>query len=91
LAGIDLLPLTPEQQPALVKRTTELVAAEMVDADRPEAHLNLALLDLRRRRLTEAEAEYRTASRLTRILSPPSSTWLISTGRAAGMMRGRNC
>ncbi len=64
LAGTDLLALTPEQQTALVKATAELVAAEMVDADRPEAHLNLGLLDLRRRQLTEAEAEYRTALRL---------------------------
>jgi Tfp pilus assembly protein PilF len=36
----------------------------MVDADRPEAHLNLGLLDLRRRKLTEAEEEHRTALRL---------------------------
>jgi tetratricopeptide (TPR) repeat protein len=64
LAGTDLLTLTPEQQTAFVKATAELVAAEMVDADRPEAHLNLGLLDLRRRQLTEAEAEYRTALRL---------------------------
>ena len=56
LAGTDLLALTPEQQTALVKATAELVAAEMVDADRPEAHLNLGLLDLRRRELPEAES-----------------------------------
>jgi len=48
----------------LVKATAELVAAETVDADRPEAHLNLGLLDLRRQELAEAEAEYRTALRL---------------------------
>jgi Flp pilus assembly protein TadD len=41
-----------------------LVAAELVDAERPEAHLNLGLLDLRRRELPEAEKEYRTALRL---------------------------
>jgi Tfp pilus assembly protein PilF len=64
LAGTDLLALTPAQQTALVKATTELVAAEMVDAERPEAHLNLGLLDMRRRQLAEAEAEYRTALRL---------------------------
>ncbi len=64
LAGTDLLALTPEQQTALVKATAELVAAEMVDADRPEAHLNLGLLDLRRRELPEAEKEYRIALRL---------------------------
>jgi predicted CXXCH cytochrome family protein len=64
LAGTDLLALTPEQQTALVKATAELVDGEMVEADRPEAHLNLGLLDLRRRQLPEAEAEYRTALRL---------------------------
>jgi tetratricopeptide (TPR) repeat protein len=64
LAGTDLLALTPEQQTAFVKATAELVAAEMVDVDRPEAHLNLGLLDLRRRQMPEAEAEYRTALRL---------------------------
>jgi tetratricopeptide (TPR) repeat protein len=64
LAGTDLLALTPEQQTALVRATAELVAAEMVDADRPEAHLNLGLLDLRRRQPIEAEGEYRTALRL---------------------------
>jgi predicted CXXCH cytochrome family protein len=64
LAGTDLLALTPEQQTALVKATAELVAAEMVDADRPDAHLNLGLLDLRRRQPIEAEGEYRTALRL---------------------------
>jgi len=64
LAGTDLLALTPEQQTALVKATAELVAAEMVDADRPETHLNLGLLELRRRELAGAEAEYRTALRL---------------------------
>ena len=36
LAGTDLLALTPQQQNALVKATTELVAAELVDAERPE-------------------------------------------------------
>jgi Tfp pilus assembly protein PilF len=48
----------------LVKATAELLAAEMVDADRPEAHLNLGLLDLRRGDPAAAEKEYRTALRL---------------------------
>ena len=66
LAGTDLLALSPEQQTALVRATAELVAAEMVDADRPEAHLNLGLLDLRRRELSGAEAEYRNDAILLR-------------------------
>ncbi len=64
LAGTDLLALTPEQQTAFAKATAELVVAEMVDADRPEAHLNLGLLDLRRQQFPEAETKYRTALRL---------------------------
>jgi hypothetical protein len=55
LAGTDPLALTPGQQTAFVKAAAELVAAEMVDEERPEAHLNLGLLDMRRRNLTEAE------------------------------------
>jgi hypothetical protein len=38
LAGTDLA-LTPQQQTAFVKATAELIAAESVDAERPEAHL----------------------------------------------------
>jgi tetratricopeptide (TPR) repeat protein len=64
LAGTDLLSLPPELQTAMVGATKELVAAELVDAERPEAHLNLGLLDLWRRELPEAEKEYRTALRL---------------------------
>jgi Flp pilus assembly protein TadD len=63
-AGTDLLSLTPELQTALVSATKELVTAELVDADRPEAHLNLGLVEMRRRQLDEAEREYRTALRL---------------------------
>jgi predicted CXXCH cytochrome family protein len=84
LAGIDLLALTPEQQAAFVKATEELVAAEMVDADRPEAHLNLGLLDLRRRQLAEAEGEYRTALRLDPNFVPALVN-LADLDRARGM------
>jgi Flp pilus assembly protein TadD len=64
LSGVDPQAMTPEQRTAFDKAYQELVAAERVDADRPEAHLNLGLLDLRRGQATEAEAEYRTALRL---------------------------
>jgi len=84
LAGTDLLALTPEQQTAFVKATAELVAAEMVDADRPEAHLNLGLLDLPRRQLTEAEGEYRTALRLDPNFVPALVN-LADLDRARGM------
>ena len=84
LAGTDLLALTPEQQTALVKATAELVAAEMVDADRPEAHLNLGLLDLRRQELPEAEKEYRIALRLDPSFVPALVN-LADLDRARGM------
>ena len=84
LAGTDLLALTPEQQTAFVKATAELVAAEMVDADRPEAHLNVGLLDLRRRELPEAEKEYRTALRLDPNFVPALVN-LADLDRARGM------
>ncbi len=84
LAGTDLLTLTPEQQTAFVKATAELVAAEMVDADRPEAHLNLGLLDLRRRQMPEAEKEYRTALRLDPNFVPALVN-LADLDRARGM------
>jgi predicted CXXCH cytochrome family protein len=84
LAGTDLPTLMPEQQTALVKATAELVAAEKVDADRPEAHLNLGLLDLRRRQLTEAEREYRTALRLDPNFVPALVN-LADLDRARGM------
>ncbi len=64
LAGADPGSLTSGQRAALDIATSELVAAELVDAERPEAHLNLGLLDLRRGRAAEAEAEYQTALRL---------------------------
>jgi tetratricopeptide (TPR) repeat protein len=84
LAGTDLLALTPEQQTALIKATAELVGAETVDADRPEAHLNLGLLELRRRQPAEAEGEYRTALRLDPNFVPALVN-LADLDRARGM------
>lgn len=64
LAGTDLLALTPQQPTAFVKTTAVLVAAEQVDTDRSEAHLNLGLLEMRRGDRSKANTEYRTALRL---------------------------
>jgi predicted CXXCH cytochrome family protein len=84
LAGTDLLALTPQQQTAFVKATTEVGNAELVDAERPEAHLNLGLLDLRRRELPEAEKEYGTALRLDPNFVPALVN-LADLDRARGM------
>jgi Flp pilus assembly protein TadD len=64
IAGIDPQTMTPDQRAAFASAYQELISAEMIDADRPEAHLNLGLLKTRRQQLSEAEAEYRTALRL---------------------------
>ena len=64
IAGIDPQTMTPEQRGAFSSAYQELVSAELIDADRPETHLNLGLLKTRRQQLSEAEAEYRTALRL---------------------------
>jgi Flp pilus assembly protein TadD len=84
LAGTDLLSLPPELQAALVSATKELVAAELVDADRPEAHLNLGLLETRRRQPAEAEREYRTALRLDPAFVPALVN-LADLDRARGL------
>jgi predicted CXXCH cytochrome family protein len=84
LAGTDLLSLPPELQTALVNATKELVVAELVDAERPEAHLNLGLLDTRRREPDEAKAEYRTALRLDPAFVPALVN-LADLDRARGL------
>jgi Flp pilus assembly protein TadD len=47
-----------------------LFDAEMVDADRPEAHLNLGLMETKLRHPSEAESQYRTALRLDQSFTP---------------------
>lgn len=64
LAGIDQGELTEAQQRDLALASLELVEAELVDADRPESHLNLGLFESRNGRLSEADQRYRTALRL---------------------------
>jgi Tfp pilus assembly protein PilF len=64
LAGIAPQTMTPAQRAAFAVAYQELIAGEMVDADRPEAHLNLGLIKARHHQVNEAEAEYRTALRL---------------------------
>lgn len=84
LAGVDPQTMTPDQRKALASGIQELVAAEMIEADRPEAHLNLGLLDIRLRQPTEAEAEYRTALRLGPAFVPAMVN-IADLDRARGM------
>ncbi len=61
LAGGPRDRLTPPQQAALDRGLAEYIAAEQFNADRPESHVNLALLYAAQRRVPEAEAALRTA------------------------------
>ncbi len=64
LASVPAEKLTDEQKKALDDAAAEYVAAELVNAERPGAHLNLGVFYSERRQLQEAEAAYRTALRL---------------------------
>ncbi len=64
LAGLDQRDLDAERQKDFAAAYLELVAAEIIDADRPEAHLNLGLLEARQGRPEDARAHYETALRL---------------------------
>ena len=70
LAGADPQGLLPESRAALDRAVAELDSAELVDADRPETHLNLGLLHLRRQQPDAAEDAYRTALRLDPVFVP---------------------
>jgi Flp pilus assembly protein TadD len=70
LAGVDQRSMTTEQQSAFAAAYLELFDAEMIDADRPEAHLNLGLLETKLRHPSEAENHYRTALRLDQNFTP---------------------
>jgi Tfp pilus assembly protein PilF len=61
LADVPRQSLTAEQQADLDRGLAELIASEMVDAERPEAHVNLANLYVRLGRPADAEAELRNA------------------------------
>ena len=84
LAGIVSQTMTPEQRSAFAAAYQELVAGEMIDADRPETHLNLGLVKMRRKQLNEAEAEYRTALRLDPKFVPAMAN-LADLDRERGM------
>ncbi|MDR3534346.1 MAG: tetratricopeptide repeat protein [Rhodopila sp.] len=84
LSGVPAQVMSPELRSAFAAAYAELVAAESTDEDRPEAHLNLGLLDTRRAQPADAEAEYRTALRLDPNFVPALAN-LADLDRMGGM------
>ncbi|HEY4962372.1 MAG TPA: tetratricopeptide repeat protein [Terriglobales bacterium] len=64
LAGTPAEQLQDAQKTALDHAIAELIASEMASAERPESHMNLALLYAQMGRPNEAESELQTALRL---------------------------
>jgi Flp pilus assembly protein TadD len=64
LAGTQLDLLQEAQRTALDQAISELITSEMASAERPESHVNLALLYVQMGRTSDAEAQLQTALRL---------------------------
>jgi predicted CXXCH cytochrome family protein len=67
LAPVPRTDLTVAQQTALNRATVEYIDAQLANAERPEAHVNLGTLYRELGRLSDAEDSYRTALRLAPI------------------------
>lgn len=70
LAGLPADDLPADVSAAFSRATDEYVAAQELNADRPEAHLNLGLLYARQNQLDKADAELRTAISLDPSFAP---------------------
>ncbi|MFB3092742.1 MAG: tetratricopeptide repeat protein, partial [Dehalococcoidia bacterium] len=64
LAPVSSKVLRPPQQAALNEAMAEYIEAQLVNAERPSAHLNLGILYAERSQFERAEAAYRMALRL---------------------------
>jgi len=64
LSQLDLELLPPDSVPDLQRGIDEYVAAQLVNAERPEAHINIGNIRLNQRRFDDAEASYLAAIRL---------------------------
>jgi len=65
LASVPAALWAPDQRRVFEQAVAEYRAAQAVNADRPESHLNLGGLDLELGQAAEAGAEYRTALQLS--------------------------
>ena len=70
LAQLPRERLSPEEGNRLVRAIEDYVAAQQVNADRPEHRVNLGSLHLRQQRYAEAEAEFLAAARLDPAFAP---------------------
>lgn len=70
LAGVPADALSRESAAALKNAIAEYVAAQELNADRPEAHSNLAWLCVREKRFVEAQRELTTALSLDPSFAP---------------------
>ncbi len=64
LAAVPPDNMTPAQRVRVERGISEFIEAQLVNADRAEAHLNLGILYATRGQFADAEAAYRTALRL---------------------------
>ena len=70
LAGVSMMAPTSEDAKALSGAIDDYVAAQRLNADRPEAHLNLGILFAKQRKFEDAEAEFKTALGLDPYFAP---------------------
>lgn len=70
LAGLPVAKLPADVTAAFSRATDEYVSAQELNADRPEAHLNLALLHARENQFEKAEAELKIALSLQPSFAP---------------------
>jgi len=70
IAGTPAEPLPSNIARSLNRATDEYIAAQELNADRPEAHMNLGLLYAREKHLARAEAELKTALSLDPRFAP---------------------
>jgi Flp pilus assembly protein TadD len=70
LASLDKAHMSAEQRAALDRALVEYRQAQEVNADRPEAHLNLGILQAQLGKPMEAEQAYRTALRIDPSFAP---------------------
>jgi tetratricopeptide (TPR) repeat protein len=70
LAGLPADNFPADVAAAFSRATDEYISAQQLNADRPEAHLNLGVLSARENHFDKAEAELRTALSLDPSLAP---------------------